>query len=88
MENIHFEDRKGDETVILRYILQNKILCYKVVEMAEDRVQMQASVSVVLNLRVFAARKLILYKIILKVTRGEVTQPRVHFIPSTSGYKD
>lgn len=56
--------------------------------MAEERVQMQASVSVVLNLRVFAARKLILYEIILKVTRGEVTQPRVHVIPSMSGYKD
>jgi hypothetical protein len=31
---------------------------------------------VVLNLRIFAARGLIFYKIIARVTTGEVTQPR------------
>jgi hypothetical protein len=44
--------------------------------MARDRGEMQALVSVVLNLRVFAVRKLILYEIRKRVTTSKVTQPQ------------
>jgi hypothetical protein len=58
LENIHFEDRKEDERAKLRYILENK-MGYKVDENGLGSGQRQVLVSVVLNLRVFAARKLI-----------------------------